>query len=274
MKNFPVQRPQGFRNESVCDINRFCLKKVKYEKFKEGYIFQSRFSLSKILACLALLAGHFGPYSPHQPHPHWCTTIREIFLQLQWINVIAPTWAGAPQWLKSTDYEFWMGIKISCRGFQSVCSPLNFKSVWIFGSGLEAGASACLSRIQGTLLHKSQWPSLDHGTRARLWDDLQAHSSWAHDLSGPRSIFLGLIFIDFSVGESADASLWLQDVLVHCCVLSCSIVSSSLRSHWLAAYRALCLWNRPGKNIGWVAMPTSKGYPNPGAEPHLLHHPH
>ncbi|CAN0474891.1 unnamed protein product [Rangifer tarandus platyrhynchus] len=58
---------------------------------------------------------------------------------------------------KNADYEFWMGISISCRAFKvSVCSSQLQKclDLWIQPGG-------CSHRIQRTLLHKTQTDNLE-----------------------------------------------------------------------------------------------------------------
>ena len=46
-------------------------------------------------------------------------------------------------------------------------------------------------------------------------------------------------------------------------MLSHSVVSNSLRPHWLQPARLLCPWNSPGKSTGWAAVPSSRGSSQP-----------
>ena len=55
------------------------------------------------------------------------------------------------------------------------------------------------------------------------------------------------------------------------CVLSCSVVSNSLRPHGLQPYRLLCLWNFPGKNTRADCHFLHQGiFLTQGSNPHLL----
>ena len=53
--------------------------------------------------------------------------------------------------------------------------------------------------------------------------------------------------------------------LVHlcCAVLSCSVLSDSVRPHGLLPARLLCPWDSPGKNTGWVSTASSRGSSRP-----------
>ena len=42
---------------------------------------------------------------------------------------------------------------------------------------------------------------------------------------------------------------------------------NSLRPYGLQPARLLCPWDSPGKNLGVVAMPSSRELPDPGIEP-------
>ena len=62
--------------------------------------------------------------------------------------------------------------------------------------------------------------------------------------------------------------------LALCAVLSCSVVSSSLRPHGLQPCRLLCPWDSPGKNtgVGCHAL-LQKIFPTQGSNSGLLHLP-
>ena len=53
--------------------------------------------------------------------------------------------------------------------------------------------------------------------------------------------------------------------------VSHSVVSDSLWSHGLQPVRLLCLWNSPGKNIGVVTIPFSRGSYSKGLSPLATH---
>ena len=107
-------------------------------------------------------------------------------------------------------------------------APLNFKSVWIFGSGLETqdpGDSAAQNPDR---------QSRDRGTGARLQGDMQARSTWARDLPGPGCIFQPR---PSQTSQWNLKALFLMTLdmrfLLHRCVLSRSGVSDPLQPHGL-----------------------------------------
>ena len=157
-KTSSCAKTTGFQRWGIHGINRFCLKKVKsMRNSRSSYNLQSRFgSLSKILACLALLAVVWPLFSLPAASHTGAQPSKEIFLQLEWINITAPAWSGTPQWLRALTMNFGWASKSPAELSKCLYVPLNFKSAWIFGSGLETWASACLNRIQGTLLHKTK----------------------------------------------------------------------------------------------------------------------
>ena len=54
-------------------------------------------------------------------------------------------------------------------------------------------------------------------------------------------------------------------------LFSRSVMSDSLRSHWLLLTRLLCLWDSPGKNTGVGCHFLFQGiFPTQGSNPHLL----
>ena len=53
---------------------------------------------------------------------------------------------------------------------------------------------------------------------------------------------------------------------------SCSVMATSLTTPWTVAPQVFCPWDSPGKNIGSVAIPFSRGiFPNQVWNPDLLH---
>ena len=261
-KAFSCVKTTGFQRWGIHDINRFCLKKVKtMRNSRSSYNFQCRFrSLSRMLACLALSAV-VGPYSPCQPHRGWCTTIREIFLQREWINVTAPAWSETLQWLRTLTMSFgWASA--SPAGFSKcLYAPLNFKSVWIFGFGLETqdpGDSAAQNP------DRQSW---DCGTGARLQGDMQACSTWACDLPGPRHIFQRRSS-DFSVeSESAisyDSGYAFPFISLCAQPLSCVWPSAT---PWTVAYQAPMSMEFSRQEY-WSGLPCPlpRDLPNPGIE--------
>ena len=52
------------------------------------------------------------------------------------------------------------------------------------------------------------------------------------------------------------------------CVL-CSVMSDSLQPHELATAKLLYSWDSPGKNMEWVAVPSSRGFPQPRDRTHV-----
>ena len=85
------------------------------------------------------------------------------------------------------------------------------------------------------------------------------------------------LFLDIFLGHSGRVSFWVLCVLnlnegCCCAVLSCSVVSDSLRPPGLYPSRLLCSWNSPGKNTGVVCHALLQGiFPTQGLNPGLPH---
>ena len=66
------------------------------------------------------------------------------------------------------------------------------------------------------------------------------------------------------------SGIWERQYTVCYAVLSCSVMSNSLQPHGLAPATPLgssVHGHSPGKILEWVAMPSSKGFSNPGIKP-------
>ena len=89
--------------------------------------------------------------------------------------------------------------------------------------------------------------------------------------------FLMGLFLDIFLGHSGKVSFWVLFVLnlnegCCCAVLSCSVVSDSLRPSGLYPTRLLCSWNSSGKNTGVVCHALLQGiFPTQGLNPGLPH---
>ena len=60
---------------------------------------------------------------------------------------------------------------------------------------------------------------------------------------------------------------------VFACIYACQVVSGMSDSLWpceLQLTMFLCSWDLRARILEWVAMPSSRGFPDPGIDPHLM----
>ena len=99
------------------------------------------------------------------------------------------------------------------------------------------------------------------GSPAAAKAELTIYNSLSEALSAQRHWFLHIVNLHlyFCKNTSGDS------------VISCSVVSDSLRPHGLEPTRFLCPWGSPGKNteVGWHFF-LQGIFPTQGSNPHLL----